>query len=362
VLFLEGAFGEGWLGEGWGVLRLLIVGCGALTVLALGLSVAAVVSHLAAKWRKQARRQDREQWQQALLDVLAGAVPPEYLSDQVGLAQRRRFLSFLVEHATTVTGSALERIRAVARPFLQFAEKDLRAGPRMVRAQAVRRIGLLGGPDYIPMLEEALDDRSDFVSFIAFQHLARWSGPDEAPRLLGAVSRLSRVDRVQLVSALVEVGEEAAPLFREELRNEDRTPFERAVCAETLRWLGDGDAAPVAFDLLKTPDADPELTAALLRLLSRVGSAQHAVVVRSHCRSDVSFVRIQATRALGKLGGEEDVACLTDRIRNDPSRWVALSAAQSLADLGRTDELRRLSANGEGQASTIASDLLPAEA
>lgn len=322
------------------------------------------MSHLAAKWRKQARRQDREQWQQALLDVLAGAVPPEYLSDQVGLAQRRRFLSFLVEHATTVTGSAMERIRAVARPFLQFAEKDLRAGPRMVRAQAVRRIGLLGGPDYIPVLDEALDDRSDFVSFIAFQHLARWSGPDEAPRLLGAVSRLSRVDRVQLVSALVEVGEEAAPLFREELRNEDRTPFERAVCAETLRWLGDGDAASVATDLLNATDPDSELTAALLRLLRRVGvgGPRDAAIIHQYCRSDVPFIRIQATRALGQLGGERDVSILVDRVQNDPSRWVALSAAQSLADLGRTDELRRLSANGQGQASTIASDLLPAEA
>lgn len=355
--FLEGAFGES-----WGVLWLLIVGCGALTVLALGLSIVAVASHLASKRRKRTRRQDREQWQQALLDVLAGAVPPEYLSDQVSLSQRRRFLSFLVEHATMVTGNALERIRAVARPFLPTTEKDLQAGFRMVRAQAVRRIGLLGGADYTDTLDEALDDRSDFVAFIAFQHLARWSGPDEAPRLLDAVSRLSRVDRVQLVSALVEVGEEAAPFFREELRNEDRTLFERVVCAETLRWLGDGDAAPVASDLLKAPDADPELTAALLRLLGRVGSAQHAVVVRSHCRSDVSFVRIQATRALGQLGGEKDVACLTDRIQNDPSRWVALSAVQSLADLGRTDELRRLSTHGGDRASTIASDLLPAEA
>jgi HEAT repeat protein len=169
------------------------------------------------------------------------------------------------------------------------------------------------------------------------------------------------VDRVQLVSALVEVGAEAAPFFREELRNEERTPFERIVCAETLRWLGDEEAISVAVPLLRTSGIDPELTAALLRLLRRVGSAAHAAAVRPHCHADVPFVRIHATRALGQLGEEDDGALLADRVQNDPSRWVALSAAQSLADLGRTDQLRRLSESGEDR-SSIAADLLPAEA
>ncbi len=356
MLFLEGIFGES-----SGVLWALIIASGVLTILSLTLVITAVVAHLLSKRRTQTRQRDLERWQQTLLDILAGDTPPETLSDQVEASQRRRFLSFLVAYATTVKGRALTRIRAVARPFLSITKKNLHAGSRMVRAQTVRQIGLLGGEDYAPVLDEALDDRSDFVSFIAFQHLAKWVGPDEAPRLLDTVPHLSRVDRVQLVSALAEIGEEAVPFFRKELRNEDRTSFERVVCAETLRWLGDGDAAPAAVDLLKTSDNDPELTAALLRLLSRVGSTQHAVVVRSHCRSDVSFVRIQATRALGQLGGEKDVACLTDRIRNDPSRWVALSAAQSLAELGRTEQLRHLSDRGDDRAS-IAADLLPANA
>lgn len=356
MLFVEWMFGESST-----VLWGLIIASLVLAAFSLALVVTAVAAHFASKNRKQTRQQNLEQWQQTLVDVLAGDTPPKLLSDRVSPSQRNQFLSFLVAYATTVRGRALKRIREVARPLLPTAEKNLRAGSRMVRAQAVRRIGLLGGPERAGVLDEALDDNSEFVALIAFRHLAEWVDPEDAPRLLNAVPHLSRSDRVQLVSALVEVGEEAAPFFRTELCNEERSVFERVVCAETLRWLGDGDAAPVAADLLIAPaDSDPELTAALLRLLRRVGSPRHAEVVRPHCRADVPFVRIQATRALGQLGEDRDASLLADRVQNDPSRWVALSAAQSLAELGRTDQLRHLSESGSDRAS-IAADLLPTE-
>ncbi|MFB6279158.1 MAG: HEAT repeat domain-containing protein [Salinibacter sp.] len=344
-----------------GVLWGLIIASLVLTAFSLVLGLTAVAAHFTSKNQKRTRQQNREQWRQALVDVIVGDASPQALSDQVEPSQRNQFLSFLVVYATTVRGQALERIREVARPLLSTAEKNLHARSRMVRAQAVRRIGLLGGRERAGVLDDALDDNSEFVALIAFRHLAEWSGPNDAPRLLNAVPHLSRADRVQLVSALVEVGEEAAPFFRKELRSGERSVFERVVCAETLRWLGDGDAAPVAVDLLKTSDPDPELTAALLRLLRRVGNPRHAPIVRRHCRADVPFVRIQATRALGQLGEDQDASLLADQVQNDPSRWVALSAAQSLAELGRTDQLRRLSESGDDRAS-IAADLLPARA
>lgn len=350
---------SGWEGSS-GILWGLIVTSAVLTLLSLVMATIAVAAHLASKRRKQARRRDVDAWRRRLLDVLAGDAPPESLTDQVPAPKRRRFLAFLVPYATTVRGKAQEAIQDVARPFLPAIEPDLKHRGAMVRAQAARRIGLLGSKEQAPALSEVLDDASDFVASIAFRHLARWSEPDDAPRLLDTVRRLTRADRGRLVSSLVELGEGAAPFLREELANEARTPFERVVCAETLRWMSDGDAASVAADLLAAGDLDSELTAALLRLVRRVGGARHASAVRRYCRAEVPFVRIQATRALGQLGGESDGALLADRVRNDPSRWVALSAAQSLAGLGRTDELRQLKDSDHAR-SAIATDLLPTE-
>ncbi|MFB6097770.1 MAG: HEAT repeat domain-containing protein [Salinibacter sp.] len=353
--------------SGWGfgdngVLWAIVVACGVFTLLSLAMATTAVVAHLVSKRRARTRKRDKAAWRRLLLDILAGDAPPEALSNRVEMANRHRFLSFLVSYAITIRGREHQTLREVARPFLPSVERDLQDRSPMIRAQAVQRLGLLGDSEtHAPLLRDALDDPSQFVGGVAFRHLAKWSDPDDVPLLLEAVRRLSRADRTQLVASLVELGENAAPFLRTALADDERTRFEREVCAETLRWLGDVDAASVAADLLATTDPPPELTAALLRLLRRVGGTRHASIVRPYCDDEVPFVRIQAARALGQLGESSDGALLAERVRTDPSRWVALSAAQSLAELGRTDQLRQLR-DAASDRGPIAADLLPAPA
>jgi len=353
---------DGLLQNTSGTLALVMASAAVLTILSVLFAGGAVVLHFATAYRERRRRREESQWKPMLFDVMAGRQPPEVLAQAVRQGQRERFLTFLMPYATTVKGHALERIRAVATPLLAPVRRELQSRRPTLRARAVQRIGLLGGARFADALRDVLDDPSDDVAGRALRRLAMLGDPDDASLLLEHLDRLAHMDRRQITSALVELGEEAAPVFRTALADSGRTAFVRMLCAETLRWLGDVEAVPVAVRILEgSTGENPELVASLLRLLRRLGRPEQARVVRSYCTSNVSFVRIHAARALGQLGREEDASLLARLLRNDDNRWVALTAARSLIELNCTEPLRRLG-NSAHARSSLALDLVPSAA
>jgi HEAT repeat protein len=248
----------------------------------------------------------------------------------------------------------------VARPFLPSIETDLAARDATRRAQAVQRLGLLGGATHLPHIRSAFEDDSEFVSVTALRWLTALGDATEMPFILDRIDRLSTLDRRQLVSLLVDLGPDVAPLLRSTLADPERSTFARVICAESLRWLSDGSAADEAARLLQHNPPD-ELTAALLRLVRRVGRPEHAALVRDHCHHDVFFVRIHAARALGALGSASDQPLLTRLFTSDDSRWVALNAGHSLRELGLDVPLHRLQESNHPRAP-IADSLLSAPA
>lgn len=350
-------------GETSSVLLWLIGASVVLTVLSVAFAGLALGIHAWTRVQERSKRQRREEWQHHLLDVLAGERSPETLSAKVAATSGASFLTFLVPYATTVQGQAKQRIREVAYPFLKTVRSKLESSRSLIRAQAVQRIGLLGGATCVDALRERLKDPSPRVVSMAVKWVAKTGDPTDAERILNCLGRLDHVDRRQISSALIELGEEAAPMFRSALVDPDRPSFVRICCAEALRWLGDSASAASAARLLQaeeekeTPD-DPELTASLLRLLRRVGQTSHATVVRPYLASDVPFVRIHAARALGQLGDRRDEPLLNALLRGDESRWVALSAARSLVEIDCTEPLIRLRESQHTRAP-LATDVLP---
>ena len=348
----------------YSALEILIGVAVGLTILSIAFAAVALGMHLRTRWQEQRRQRLHQTWRNALLAVLAGEQPPQELIDQVQADCHADFLSFLIPYATTVRGEAREQIRTVARPFLETAKEQLSDSRSLVRAQAVQRIGLLGGARYADALRSCLDDPSPQVVAMAARRLAKVGDAAETDLILNSIGRIDDMDRRQITSALVELGDEAAPAFRAALADSSRSPFVRVCCAETLRWLSDSSSASVAERLLRSNSSadgtlDPELTASLLRLLRRVGRAQHASAVRPYLSSTESFIRIHAARALGQLGGPEDEDALAALFRSDESQWVALSAARGLIELGHTTLLQRLRASDHSR-SALANDVLPA--
>lgn len=330
---------------------------GVFVILAFVFAGIAMVTHLREKGRERRRHTLRQQWKTQLLDVLAADLPPQRLIDQVSSSQERLFLEFLVPYAATLEGRAQELLTRLATPFLTHLEEDLQARNAGRRARTVQLFGMLGDASCRGILRRCLDDPSPLVARTAFRWLARRGRPRDAEFILSRLDRLSNYDVSQLSSAMVHLGEEAAPVLRSCLGDDAQPTFVRIVCAETLRWMGDGEAASLGAQLL-VYGTDPELTAALLRLLRRVGRPEHAPIVRSYCDSDVSFVRIHAARALGQIGDpDDDEKILRDLVSGAESRWVALNAAKSLTELDQKAPLRLLSRSGHERADLAASVL-----
>lgn len=344
----------------------LIVATVVLTGFSLLFAGIALGLHFWTRRQKQGQEARHRNWQAGLFRVLAGELPPGDLPARVAPAHRAEFLSFLVPYATTVQGEAYQQIQSVAHPFLETLQGKLSSSRPLIRALAVQRLGLLGGEAYADALRARLNDPDPQVALMSARRLTKLSNPDDATLIIEQLDRFEQVDRRQVTSILVDLGDEATSAYRSALDDPSRGSFTRVCCAEALRWLGDTEASSVSDRLLCNQDPyaspeDPELTAALLRLLRRVGQDRHADVVRSYLASPVSFVRIHAARALGQLGGGQDLQTLTTLVRGDDSRWVALSAARSLAELGYLRPLRQLRDSTHPRAS-LATDILPTAA
>lgn len=340
------------------VLLVVIVTVGVFGMLAVGAACVALALHVRHHFRTQHRRRLHDTWRPLLLGGLAGVVSPETLVDEVDAADREAFFALLVPYATAIEGGEEQFIRAVAGPFLGGIRASLAARRPFVRAQTVRRLGLLGGQVYTNDLRDALTDPSPVVAKTAVTWLARRGEPEDATLILRHLDRLAETDRRQLSSVLVELGEEATPAFRDALTDTGRSVFVRVICAETLRWLGDGASADVAASMLEADDLNPELAASLLRLLRRVGRREHASILRAYCTSEVPFVRIHAARALGQVGTQDDEGLLAQLFQEHEDRWVALSAAQSLVELGCTDVIHQLGDSDHPRAA-LAQGVLP---
>ena len=95
---------------------------------------------------------------------------------------------------------------------------------------------------------------------------------------------------------------------------------------------------------------DRELLTACLRLLGRVGRAEHRATVRQLIESPDFVVRAAAASALGTIGTPDDMTRL-QALCEDESRWVAIHAARALRDAGQLDALQQLASTGRNRAT-----------
>jgi HEAT repeat protein len=344
----------------------LIYVSGGLLLLSVGLAVFSLGSHVWSWYQGWVWKQRKEDWNEQVLDVLGGDLAPRALTDQIQMRHLNSFLEVLTPYATTVEGPEKRLIQALADPFLRQVKAKLASRRPLVRAQAVQRLGLLGGPKQAVPLREMLDDPSDRVVARTFHALTRVGGAEDTERLLNCLPVLSHVDRRHISSSLVRLGEGAAPTLRATMADEKQGGFVRVCCAETLRMLSNTGAVAAAAFLLDDVNfrvrcKTPEFTASLLRLLMQLGKDVHGPLIRAYCHAPDARIRLHAARALGQVGSSEDEVLLGSLVHADPSQWVAISAARSLITLGATAPLRKLRTLDHARAQ-LASDLtLPSD-
>jgi HEAT repeat protein len=210
-------------------------------------------------------------------------------------------------------------------------------------------LSALGFGRFQHKIADALGDASDLVAMQAARALAQGRETGYLPMILQQLHRYAAWSTGFLVSMLASFGTGAAPILRDYLADPAHSPRERAVAAAALQELDDYAAADLAADLAAA-ETDPELLAAALGLLGKLGNGDHLSRVRPHCQSIHPLVRAQAMQALGHLGGK-GVSHILLAAMQDGSPWVRMEAAKAMKHSGAQDLLRALADSPDARAS-----------
>lgn len=291
-----------------------------------------------------------------MLDVLAGAAPPEALRAVVAPRDDRRFVEYLLRYGRRIRGQERDLLGEIAAPHLYAVSGDLRSRSVERRARATQAVGELGPRAYRAELLDALGDRAPLVCMVAAVALSREYRAEDVLRVIRSTSRLTLLTTRLLVSMLQRLGPQASWAFRDVLADRSQPPKLRTVAAKVLAAFNDQAAGDIAWREVQATD-DTDLRVALLQLLQRVGSAEHLDVVRGLARNPDAAVRGAAVRMIGAVGGEGDLPLLQGALE-DPVSWVAIHAAEALRRSGRGDLLEAAAATKGRRSSILMSEVL----
>jgi len=326
----------------------LIVIIGALLLVTIAFSTYAIFLRAAHHSREARWAHLTEQWREPVLSAVADPDTIPAVHDTVGDKQGLHFVRFVLEYARRVRGEEKRTLRELVRPYLgEIAE---RAGSRSieVRARAIQTLGTLGLPQHADKVIAALDDPSPLVAMVAARALSREETPQYADAVLARLGRFEGWNRRFLAAMLAAIGPEVSEALRRGLADGDAQPWGRAVQADALHMQGDFLAGDVAAEVLGSTE-DHELLTSALRLLADVGRTAHMPAVRAHCASPDVVIRAQALRALGTLGGADEIPRLLGAM-DDPSPWAALYAARGVRDAGGREVLTEVAASDHPRA------------
>ena len=318
----------------------MIVAAATFTLFAVGAALFAVLLRQLHA-RQLARRAAVEAtWGPALLEVLTGDLAPESLTGRLTREETPYFVEFLGRFVRRLAGPERQRLLQLAVPLLPTVRRSLRARSPERRARAIDTLGVLSLPEDNAEIRAALEDPSPLVAMVAARALTRTGGAEHAEALMRHLHRFQEWRPAFLSAMLAAAGTGMAPALLATLRDRAAPARVRTVAADALARLNTAEGGDLAAGLL-AGERDPELRAALLRLIARVGQADHLAAVRAELEAPEEGVRLAAVRALAALGGPEDVARLVAAVQ-DRSRWVAEQAARGLAAGSGREELKTL--------------------
>ena len=253
----------------------------------------------------------------------------DHVSDDVEF----HFVDFVLRYMRRLSGDETEKIEALARPYLpRIASRLKRRGPER-RARALQTLGELGLNEFADTIAGFLDDRSPLVAMAAARALSHRETPQFTDNIVARLHRFSSWRPSFLSAMLAGIGPAAAPALREKFSDDTAPPIVRAIAAGALGQLNDFKSAEIGVRVLRA-GWDRDLSAAALRLMERVGRAEDVELIRELLVSEDAVVRGAAAGALGKLGSAADALHLHRAAREDPSQWVAITAARGLRELG----------------------------
>jgi HEAT repeat protein len=320
----------------------------------------AIVLRLRHQARERRRAQLAERWQGPVLQAVADPAGAGEVRALVDEDRELSFVGFVLGYARRVRGEEKRHLAQLVLPYLDRIEEQVGSQRVEVRARAIQTLGTLGLPEHAPSVVAALDDPSALVAMVAARALARKESSQFAAEVLGRLARFEGWNRRFLASMLAAMGPSVSEALRTGFADPAAAPWVRAALADALLIQGDFLAGDVAARVMETSE-DRELLASALHLLCEVGRPEHLAAIRPLCASGDSVIRAQALRAVGSLGGEEEIPLLVSAM-SDSFPWAALYAARGVKDAGGREVLAELAASHRPEAGLAGQALMEGEA
>lgn len=328
----------------------------------LGLALAVFGAHVLRRARMR-RRSQRAQPARRMVLALAGG-DDSVADDLVRLPARtwRAVEPTAVALLSKITGDARAWLIAVfeRRGAAARAMRRLKRGSAVRRATAAELLAALRRREAVPYLCGLLSDHDPEVRLVAARSLGQIGDPSAVEPLLDNLDR-SELPQQVVAHALMRLGPSGERRLIGALGQADTQARSTAVIVlgltQALR------AVPTVSDLLRH-DAVLEVRIQAARALGRLGTrATLPPLLESASPDNPPELRAVAAEALGQVG---DAAATTrlSLLLSDPIHRVARSAATALVQLGEPGmaELRMLAGNGMPSARAHAREALAIKA
>lgn len=233
-------------------------------------------------------------------------------------------------------GTADDLVEVLARlRTVEAAEHALGSRSAVSRARAARVLGLMRDQRHTPELVGALADRSPEVRLVAARALGMVGDPSAAGAVLGALAGSGGalgIPASTAAEALIGMGVGTAAALQAGLRSEHAAV--RNVAAGVAE-VGLFTSTAPRLRVLLASDPDPEVRRTAARALGQLGGREDVSALgRSTERGRPASLRRVATEALGELGDPGAVPVLVGLLADDDRRLAQISA-DALARLGR---------------------------
>ncbi len=326
-----------------------------LLLIALGLVALTIQLHRNNERKAQKWQSLEQTWDPLLAQVVTGAMPIARLHEQIKPGEGLFFVDFLTRYSLRLAGTSRHLIESLAAPWLQTLAERLKTGDEEQRARAVFTLSTLAPEHYRNQIASCLEDQVPLVSMLAARSLAENHATEFLELLLMYMDRFRAWSPAYLTSLLVEISKPDPSRLRLALSSGAHPVWIQTLTLRALSELNDLETLPRAVLLLET-GSDPELQAAALDLIGRLGTPQHKALAIEKSRSSDFVVRLHAVKALNRLADSSDETLLT-QLLTDESQWIAYQAARALKSIEALDALEKM-AESEHPRAELAQQVL----
>lgn len=297
----------------------------AAILLALTLSLQIVRLRVALRRRERIDKLTVDKWRPLLVAAIVGERPA---LPQLADSERLSFLKLWAHLQRSLRGEAREALNAIARQLgVEVLARTMLAGRRTEQMLGALTLGYLRDQQAWPQLQalSALPDRA--LALTAIWALIRIDPQAAAERIMPLFLDNEDWALPHVAAMLQEAGAPAAEVLARLLPTLPAAQLPRALrMAEALRMRAPTEVLERA---LASGNIGVQVAALRSVTMPDAIDAVRRLLADAHWQ-----VRVQAARALGRIGEPADIGHLAQLLA-DPEWWVRYRAAQSLVELAK---------------------------